>query len=283
MASLLLAATLAPTLVAQETAALAAGGIVSLSFNSAVLQTAEAQRELGALQTKYAPRQAQLKSLNDEVAALQQQLQATGDKLSDVERANREQTLANKEKQLQRDSEDFKTDSQSDSQQVMAGVAQKVFAFLQTYAKQHGYSMIVERGSDANPVVWYVTDNMDITDALIKAYNAQSGVTAPAPAAPRPNASGELRQARRSHRRNRSSLPAGQSGRKMAARFRLKSERCLSPHDFLWILRSLPPCSISPLRASRYACAGPCLRCTSVSRLADASGGRVGGCASAGL
>ena len=41
--------------------------IVTLSFNAAVLQTAEAQRELSALQAKLAPRQTQLQSLNNEV------------------------------------------------------------------------------------------------------------------------------------------------------------------------------------------------------------------------
>ena len=52
----------------------AAEHIVTLSFNSAVLQTAEAQRELGALQAKLAPRQAQLQSLNNEVETLRKQL-----------------------------------------------------------------------------------------------------------------------------------------------------------------------------------------------------------------
>jgi len=184
IAGVLLAATLAPALVAQDsTVQPAASGIVSISFNAAVLQTAEAQRDLGALRTKYTPRQTQIKTLNDEVVELQKQLQTTGDKLSDSERATREQTLANKQKQLQRDSEDFKTDSQTDSQEVVQGVAQKLYAFVQTYAKQHGYSMVVERGSDANPVVWYVAANLDITEAEVKAYDAQSGVAAPAPAA----------------------------------------------------------------------------------------------------
>ena len=44
--------------------------IVTVSFNAAVLQTAEAQKEMGALQTRFGPRQAQLKALNDEVEAL---------------------------------------------------------------------------------------------------------------------------------------------------------------------------------------------------------------------
>ncbi len=151
--------------------------IVTVSFNAAVLQTAEAQKEMGALQTKFAPRQAQLKALNDEVEALRKQISNTGDKLSDTEMATREQALENKEKQLQRQAEDFRNDSQSESQEVFQRVAQKVYAFLQAYSQQHGYSAVIERGSDAAPVVWYAADNMDITEQLVKAYNAQSGST----------------------------------------------------------------------------------------------------------
>jgi len=60
-------------------------------------------------------------------------------------------------------------------------VAQKVYAFLQAYAQQHSYAVVVERGSDAAPVVWYAAANLDITADLIKAYNAQSGSAVPAP------------------------------------------------------------------------------------------------------
>jgi outer membrane protein len=154
--------------------------VVTVSFNAAVLQTAEAQRELGVMQTKFASRQAQLKSLNDEIEALRKQLQTTGDKLSDAERASRGQSLSAKEKQLQREAEDFKNDSDSESQQLYQSVAQKVYAFLQTYAQQHGYAVMVERGSDSAPVVWYAAANLDITGELIKAYDAQSGSAVPA-------------------------------------------------------------------------------------------------------
>jgi outer membrane protein len=185
ISTLLFAVAFATALLAQEpVSAPATAGTVTVAFNAAVLQTAEAQRELNALQTKYAPRQAQIKSLNDEVAELQKQLQATSDKLSDAERANREQTLSTKEKQLQRDADDFKADSQTDSQQVFQNVAQKMYTFLQTYAQQHSYSMVIDRGNNDAPVIWYVAANLDITDALVKAYNAQSGAAKAAPAAP---------------------------------------------------------------------------------------------------
>jgi outer membrane protein len=155
--------------------------IATVSFNAAVLQTAEAQKELGTLQTKFAPRQAQLQALNDEVEALRKQL--SDNKLSDPERETRQQSLNQKEKQLQRQTEDFRNDSQTESQQIFQRIAQKVYAFLQTYAQQQGYSVVVERGSDTAPVVWYAANNLDITEQLIKAYNAQSGAT-PAKALP---------------------------------------------------------------------------------------------------
>jgi outer membrane protein len=154
-----------------------AGHIVTVSFNTAVLQTAEAQREFAALQTKYASRQAQLQSLSDEVELLRKQLVSAGDKLSDSERASREKSLDNKQKQLQRQSEDFRNDSQADSQQVYQQIAQKMYTFLQTYSQRNGFYLVIDRGSDATPVVWYTANSADITDELIKTYNADAATT----------------------------------------------------------------------------------------------------------
>jgi outer membrane protein len=155
--------------------------IVTVSFNAAVLQTAEAQKSLTALEARYAPKQKQLKALNDEVEGLREQLADTGSNLRDGERATRAQSLESKEKELQREAEDFKSDSQSESEQIYQRVAQKVYAFLQTFSQQHGYSAVIERGSDAYPVVWYAAGNLDITNELIKAYNAQAEGASSAP------------------------------------------------------------------------------------------------------
>jgi outer membrane protein len=172
--ALLLFACCGMTVCAWPAAVMAEQTIAVISFNSAVIQTAEAQKQLGALETRFAPRQSQLKALNDEVEALRKQLSDANGRLSDAVRASSEQNLETKERQLQRETDDFRTDSQTESQDVFRAVAQKVYAFLQGYAQQHGYSAVIERGSDAAPVVWYATGNLDITDQLVKAYNAQS-------------------------------------------------------------------------------------------------------------
>jgi outer membrane protein len=53
-------------------------------------------------------------------------------------------------------------------------VAQKLYTFLQDYAKQHAYTLVIDRGSEAAPVVWYAASNADITAELIKAYDLKA-------------------------------------------------------------------------------------------------------------
>jgi outer membrane protein len=150
--------------------------IATVNFTAAVLQTTEGRREFGALQTKYAPRQAQLQTLNGEVEALRKQL-SSDSKQTDAEKQTREKTLDTEEKQLQRQAEDFRNDSEAESQQVYQRIAQKMYAFLQTYVQQRGFTVVIDRGSDTAPVVWYAAKGVDITDELIKAYDARAGAT----------------------------------------------------------------------------------------------------------
>lgn len=153
--------------------------IVTISFTDAVMETNEAQRDFSALQSKYIPRQSRIETLNKEVQDLQKLLSESGEKLSETERNSRVQALAEKEKQLQRDEVDLRNDSQSDGQAAFQLIAKKVFDFLQDYAKEKGYSVVIERGSDASPVVWFAAQDIDITGDLTSAYNEKSGVAAP--------------------------------------------------------------------------------------------------------
>jgi outer membrane protein len=152
--------------------------IVTLNFNAAVLGTAEAQKSLGALEKKYAPREQQLQKLNDAVEALKKNLDANGSTLTEAQKNQRLQELAAREKQLQREAEDFKNDSQAESQQLFQQIAQKVFAFLQQFSQQHGYDAVLERGTETAPVVWYAAKDVDITEQVIRGYDAKSASAA---------------------------------------------------------------------------------------------------------
>ena len=133
---------------------------------------------MAALQKKYAPREQALQRLNDDIEATKKSLNDAAARLTDAERNQKLQDLGAKEKQLQREAEDFKNDSQAESQQAFQQVAQKVFSLLQDFSQQHGYAAVLERGTETAPVVWYTASNVDITDQLIKSYDAKYPVGA---------------------------------------------------------------------------------------------------------
>jgi outer membrane protein len=160
--------------------------VAVIAFQAAVAQTNEFQRDLADLQKKYDPKRAQLKTLNDEIETLTKQLQDQGAQLSDAERANRARTVDEKKKQLDRDSQDAQSDFQSDMQQIINSVAQKVGTLMTDYAQKHGYTLVLDASNQENATVLYAVESTDITKAVIDAYNAKSGIPAPAQGANAP-------------------------------------------------------------------------------------------------
>src|ERR1700743_546911 len=162
--------------------------IAVVAFNAAVLRTTEAQREVSALQTKFAPRENHLEALNTQVESLKKQLTDGAKPLSEAERTEKVKSLDGLQRQLQREGEDFKNNTDSASQQMFQTVAQKLFTFLQQYAGRHGYTVVLDRGPNETPAVWYAASGVDITSDLVSAYNSKSPATPSStlPSAPAP-------------------------------------------------------------------------------------------------
>jgi outer membrane protein len=195
LASGLGASALAQSAAAAGASSAAAPGVTKIAvinFQAAVAQTNEGQRNFTELQKKFDPKRTQLKALQDEIDNLKKQLQASGDKLSDTERQTRLKTIDDKEKAYQRDGEDASNDFQQEMQQTYQQLAEKVYGTLQSYAEQNGYSVVLDAAASQQqaPTVLWASKTTDITAAVIQAYNAKSGVPAPAtssvPSAPAP-------------------------------------------------------------------------------------------------
>jgi outer membrane protein len=187
-----LAAGMVPGLYAQ-TAAAPPGPtrIAVVSFQDVVTQTNEFQRNFADLQKKYDPKRQQLKTMGDEIDTLTKQLDAQGATLSDAERATRARTIDEKKKQAQRLADDAQKDFQEEMQQLFNSTATKVGDVLIDYAKQQGYTVVLDGGEQQQqgPFVLYSVSSADISKAIVDAYNVKSGVPAPValPAAPAPH------------------------------------------------------------------------------------------------
>jgi outer membrane protein len=164
--------------------------VAVIAFQVAVAQTNEGQRNFSDVQRKFEPKQAQLKALNDDIENLKKQLQAQGDKLSPAESAARTKKIDDETKELQRNAEDARNDYQSAIGDMYNTLASKVFEVVESYAKEQGYTLVLDGSQQQSPILW-AAETTDITKPVIAAYNLKSGVPAPPtptamPAAPKP-------------------------------------------------------------------------------------------------
>jgi outer membrane protein len=160
--------------------------IALISFEQAVFGTNEGQRAVQAIQQKYAPQKAKIEAQAAEVDALKKQNQSAPATLSDAERASRLKAIDTKEKALNRDAEDASQSYSADLQEAYSKLAQKVNATMRKYVEDNGYTLLLDvSAGQQNPVMWATAKaNTDVTEAVIEAYNASSGVAAPVPSAP---------------------------------------------------------------------------------------------------
>jgi Skp family chaperone for outer membrane proteins len=148
--------------------------IALIAFEQAVFATNEGQRAVQDVQKKYEPKKAQIDTLAQEVDSLKKQLQSAPATLSDDERASRLKNIDTKEKQLNRVAEDANTAYQSDLQEAYAKVA------------QNGFTLLLDVSGQQSNVMWALPTT-DVTEAVITAYNTESGIAAPPPSAPSPS------------------------------------------------------------------------------------------------
>ena len=118
--------------------------VAVVEFQAAVSATNEFQRDFADLQKKYEPKRNQLKTMGDEIEGLEKKLQAGGATLSDADRATQAKTIDEKKKQAQRFAEDAQNDLTGEMNDTYNKVASKVFDVMATYAKQQGFTLVID-------------------------------------------------------------------------------------------------------------------------------------------
>jgi outer membrane protein len=190
----------APAAAAAAVPASAKVGIVNIQ--AAIVGSNEGQRDFAELQKKFDPKRQELEGLNKEVDELQKKFNTQGDKLNDEARGDLMKQIDAKKKILQRNYEDANTDIQAQQNEIANRIGQKLVSVLDTYAKANSFSVILDVSGQASPVLW-AASSVDITKAVLDAYNTESGV----PAQPKPAAAEAKPEAK----------PAAKSAAKSAA------------------------------------------------------------------
>jgi outer membrane protein len=162
-----------------------------IHFEGAISSTQQGQKALTELQQRYEPQRKELEKRQNEINALREQLVKSSSTLSDEARQKLNDEITEKTRKLNRDFEDAQQDYQQDLDKILQEFYAKMRVVVDRYAKDNGYTLILDIGSPQTPVV-YVAEAADITNdvvALYDKFNPVSGAAAPAPAATPPAAS----------------------------------------------------------------------------------------------
>jgi len=161
-----------------------------INIQDAIIRSEEGQKTAKILQDKYAPRQAELQTKRRDLEDLQAQLSKGRNTMSDEARNNLIRQIDLKNKSLTRDNEDATAEFQQEESKLINTIGQKMMAVIDKYAKEKGYSIILDISSPQSPVL-YAVNTVDITTEIVGLYDKGLGsggtaASAPAPAAPAP-------------------------------------------------------------------------------------------------
>jgi outer membrane protein len=154
----------------------------TINVEAAVFGCNEGRRDADALTKKLEPKQNELKSQNEELEGLQKQLQTQGDKLNEDAKATLVKQIETKKKSLDRAVQDFQEDGQNQGKEIFSRILQKMAPTIVKYAQANSFQLIVDTSNQwpQSQVLWS-GEGVDITKAIVDAYNVSSGVPAPAP------------------------------------------------------------------------------------------------------
>lgn len=154
--------------------------VVVIDMQGAVTGCNEGLRDFEALGKKFEPRRTELQKLGAEVEGLKGQLATQGPTMAPAARDALTKSIETKTKALQRMAEDSQNEFQQQQNETAQRILQKLAPVLKKYADDHGFGLVLDGSMPwpQGPVVM-VTSALDITKAVVDAYNIQSAVPAP--------------------------------------------------------------------------------------------------------
>ncbi|HLY60924.1 MAG TPA: OmpH family outer membrane protein [Terriglobia bacterium] len=179
----------------------ASGKIGLLNIQAAILNTAEGKKSMADLDKKYQPKKAELQKMQQDIQGLEDQIQRQQTAASDTAQAQLTRQLDEKKKIFTRTQQDAQDDFTSDRSDVVSRISQKMGRVVQDFAEQNGYAAILDTVApvfsnngqigDAQVPVYYAGKDVDITEEIVRRYDAANPVAGAAsepPAAAKPAA-----------------------------------------------------------------------------------------------
>jgi outer membrane protein len=156
-------------------------GVVQMQ--SAIVGTKEGQKAASELEVKMAPKRKELEGKQGELRKLQESLQKGGSVMNEQARATLAREIDTKNKDYQRSLEDAQAEFQAEQDRILNDLGAKLMAVINKYAKDNGYSLVVDVSNPQTPVM-YASETIDITKEVIDLYDKNVPMGSAPPAKP---------------------------------------------------------------------------------------------------
>ena len=167
----------AQTAAPPQTPATAKVGIIALQ--NAIIATKDGQKAAADLTAKYGPRKAELEKKQSTIAQLQDQLRKGSNTMSEDAKQKLMREIDQNTKSLNRETEDAQAELDQEQNKITQELGQRIMAVMDKYARDNGYTLILDVSSQQSPVL-FAASGTDITQDVIALYDKN----APAAAAP---------------------------------------------------------------------------------------------------
>ncbi len=127
---------------------------------------AQAKSDIGVQVKKY---EAEFKTKQEKLMKMKGELEKQAVLLSDSAKAEKEREFQKNVVDLQRFQKDVKQELQQQDAELTKQILNELYVVLQKIGKDGSYTMILEKNEGA---VIYAAENIDLTNELIKAYDA---------------------------------------------------------------------------------------------------------------
>ncbi len=159
--------------------------VAVINMQEALVSTKDGQKAISDLRAKYGPRDAEFQKRGQDIQALQEKYRKTQATLSDEQKAKMEADIATMSRNLQRDTDDFKQDTEADQQKMLQELGGKIMQVVTRYATDNQYTMVFDDSGQPNNIL-FASNAIDITRDVIAMYDKAAPSTPGAPPAAKP-------------------------------------------------------------------------------------------------
>src|SRR5271165_606943 len=180
----------APAMWAQSSGASASAptkvGVINVQV--AITSTAAGKQAAAELQSKFAPRQAELENMRKQMDDIQNRMRMGQTTLSDDEKARLARQGDQLNRSYQRKQQEAQDDFNDEQQDVVNRIGRQMVAVLDKFSKENGFAVVLDTSGQQTPVV-FAANQIDMTQDIIRLFDEANPVKAaastPKPAAPK--------------------------------------------------------------------------------------------------